>query len=151
MKYKSAVCISFVTLFLSSTSSAEKISLCGRDVEFAIEPPSADVPPDPRAFSGVWLGRNQNGRCIAMIFESVQADGTARYVGVWQYLSPNEPGGVVRATGKIEGKVLRRKGQPDGNIQLRNDQYFTLKSPTEIAYETTFPWGSTKADFRKLR
>jgi hypothetical protein len=138
-------------LLFSPTSSADTLQLCGHSVDFAIEPPSPQVPENVRAFSGVWIGRNQHGRCIAMIFESVQADGTARYVGVWQKLDINNPGGIIRAEGRIEGKMLKRKGQPVGNVHFRNDQYFMMKSPTEIDYEVHFDWGVVKADFRKAR
>jgi Trypsin-like peptidase domain len=99
----------------STPTSLRNASLCGRTVDYAVDPN------DSRSgFLGVWSGNwNNSGRlCGGLIVEKVRSDGTAELIYVY---GPTQPGS------KLAWKQQRRTGVlNNGKLSFQDDQGSTF-------------------------
>jgi hypothetical protein len=136
-----------VTLPTTTPASAETLKACELEIEYKISDPAPDLPPNLRAFSGVWVGKwksfpfthgAENPYCAGLIVERVDRDGTAQTI-YFRGSSWNTSMGIHRPskgawTGKISGNVLNLPRDPKWVAREYVD--FELKSPSQL--EGTF-------------
>ena len=117
---------------------AQSISECSQTIQYVVAPPAADVPPEMKAFSGVWLGNWGNQMCSVLIVENVGKDGavTTKYAwGAnpgWNIRQP----GVRQWSGKIVGGVLTLTGN-NVSAQFRAADAQTLAATYTTTSQTS--------------
>jgi hypothetical protein len=140
-------CFIVVTVPAAMPASAETLKACELEIEYRISDPAPDLPPNLRAFSGIWLGQwksfpfthgADNPYCAGLIVERVDRDGTAKTI-YFRGSSWNTSGGLKRPSkgpwmGKISGNVLNLPRDPKWVAREYID--FQLKSPSRL--EGTF-------------
>jgi len=72
----------YLRLMLDGATPSDTFTLneCDQSISYTLFSVPPDVPQNMRAFSGVWRGKSEIGRCIALIVERVQSTGAAQVV-----------------------------------------------------------------------
>lgn len=138
---------SFAVALTTDAATAQNggtLTDCEQTVNYTLTPPASDVPPNVRAFSGIWSGKWEGHLCSVLVVESVKSDGTAALL----YINGSVGGqyavkaGNARFAATIVGNKLTSKGRT-------LTWEFVLQSPTQLSATRTGPGYSHSATYTR--